>query len=377
TRKASRLCCRKILKKIKYREKIKYKKGFKMSKVFWSKEISEANLGALLDAAGIASVVRDNHLAAIKIHFGEEGNLGYVRPNYVRVVADKIKTLGAKPFLTDANTIYVGSRADAVSHTLIALKHGFTVEATGAPVLIADGLRGNAGVDVEVNLKHFKTVSVANSIYYADSIVFVSHFKGHELAGFGGALKNAGMGCATREGKYKQHNSVVPSVKRESCTGCASCVPWCPSKALELSPGDGFIVLDSSQCVGCGECILSCPSDVFSIPWNAAAAEVQEKMMEYAYGALKNKKCLYVNFINHVTKFCDCYATKEKPFFDEIGLAASTDPVALDVACAEAVNKEFGQDFFRHIFPSIDSTAQLDCAERLGLGERKYELVVI
>lgn len=346
-----------------------------MSKVFWSKEISENALGRMLDAAGLSSVVSDNHLTAIKIHFGEEGNLGYVRPKYARVVSQRIRALGAKPFLTDANTIYVGARANAVDHALVALRHGFTVEEAGAPVLIADGLRGNAGVDVKVDLKHFKTVSVANAVHYADSLVFVSHFKGHEISGFGGALKNAGMGCATREGKYKQHNSALPKVDRELCASCGLCLGWCPSSALKIDGSDGFIALDPAKCVGCGECILSCPSEVFSIPWSDAASDVQEKMMEYAFGAVRGKKCIYINFVNYVTKFCDCYATKDKPFFDEIGLAVSADPVAVDVACAEAVNKEFGGDFFRHIFPSIDYTVQLDYAERIGLGTRKYELI--
>jgi len=346
-----------------------------MSKVFFSREISEKKLSELIDVAGIAEVVKKNHLSAIKIHFGEEGNIGYVKPNYARIVAEKIKSLGAKPFLTDANTIYVGSRANAVEHMIVAHKHGFTPDATGgAPVIIADGLRGNSGVDVEVNLKHFKTVSVASAIHYSDSIVFITHFKGHEISGFGGALKNIGMGCATREGKYKQHNSVVPSVKRSDCTGCGACIVWCPGNALKLED-DGFIALDTAKCLGCGECILSCPSEVFKIPWNDAASNVQEKMVEYAYGVVGKKRCLYINFINFVTKFCDCYATKEKPYFDKIGIAVSSDPVSIDSACADIVNEKFGGDFFRFIFPSIDWKVQLDYAESLGLGEKKYSLI--
>ncbi len=348
-----------------------------MSEVFFSPEISEKKLSELIERAGIGDVVLKNHLTAVKIHFGEEGNLGYVRPNYARVVTEKIKSLGAKPFLTDANTIYVGSRANAIDHMNVAHKHGFTPEAlNGTPVIIADGLRGNSGVDVEVNLKHFKSVSIASAIHYSDSLVFITHFKGHEISGFGGALKNIGMGCATREGKYKQHNSVVPSVERSSCTGCESCITWCPSGALKIE-SDGFIMLDANKCVGCGECILSCPSEVFSIPWNDAASNVQEKIVEYAYGVISKKKGLYINFINFVTKFCDCYATKEKPYFDEIGIAVSRDPVSIDTACRDIVNKKFGGDFFRHIFPSIDCDVQLNYAVSLGLGEKEYTIIEI
>lgn len=344
-----------------------------MSKVFFSKKITPDSVGELFDIAGAETVIKNNHLTAIKIHFGEDGNLGYIKPRFVKPVAEKIKSFGAKPFLTDANTIYIGSRSNAIDHTEVALRHGFTVENAGAPVIISDGLRGNASVDVEVNLKHFKKVSVANAIHYSDSIVFMTHFKGHEISGFGGALKNIGMGCATREGKYQQHNSVVPKVNIDNCTACGKCVKWCPSGALGLK-SDDRISFSAEKCIGCGECILSCPSEVFKIPWNDATSKVQEKMIEYAYGVCKNKGCIYINFLNFITKFCDCYETKEKPYFDELGVMASLDPVAIDAASADVVNKAYGGDFFRHIFPDIDWRVQLDYAEKLGLGEKKYEL---
>ncbi len=347
-----------------------------MNKVFYAKKITPESVAKVFDVVGAETVVKENHLTAIKIHFGEEGNLGYIKPHFVKPVSEKIKSFGAKPFLTDANTIYIGSRSNAIDHTTVALRHGFTVENTGAPVIISDGLRGNAGVEVEVNLKHFKNVSVSNAVHYADSIVFMTHFKGHEITGFGGALKNMGMGCATREGKYRQHNSVAPKLNIDNCCGCGVCVRWCPSGALNLK-SDRYISFSEDKCVGCGECILSCPSEVFKIPWNNATSDVQEKMVEYAVGAVRNKGCVYINFLNFITKHCDCWETREKPYFDELGVMASLDPVAIDAASLDMVNIAHGGDFFRYIFPSIDWNVQLDYAREIGLGARKYELVAI
>lgn len=177
-----------------------------------------------LGAIGAADHVAERDFTAIKIHFGEKGNQGYIRPIYARKVADHIKGKGGQPFLTDANTIYVGKRADAVNHLTVAASHEYTINKCGCPVIIADGLRGNSGVDVPVDLKHFKSVSIANAIHYADSLFFMSHFKGHEISGFGGTLKNAGMGCGTRAGKYAMHDSLKPELDNTACVGCGACV---------------------------------------------------------------------------------------------------------------------------------------------------------
>jgi len=280
----------------------------------------------------------------------------------------------AWPFLTDTNTIYVGQRADAVHHSLIAAEHGFTVENCGCPVIIADGLRGNSGVSVEVNLKHFRSVSIGHALHYADSHIFITHFKGHELTGFGGVLKNMGMGCGTRAGKYAMHDKVLPKVSVDQCTGCGQCLKWCSGNALRLEKNNK-IVMESERCIGCGECILSCPQNVFMIPWDENTSAVQEKIVEYACGVLKGKPHFSINFVNYITQYCDCYATKGKPLTGDIGVLASADPVALDQACADMVNSSYGSDFWRVIFPEIDWTVQLSYAERLGLGKREYTLI--
>jgi len=326
-----------------------------------------------IKTTGAFKMIKEHQFAAIKIHFGEEGNTGYIRPEYVKPVAKVIASFNAYPFMTDANTIYMGSRSDAVHHAAVAEKHGFNVANCGCPVIIADGIRGNCGVPVDVNLKHFKKVIISNAVACSDAIMLMSHFKGHEITGFGGAIKNAGMGSATRAGKYAMHDRLYPRASVKKCRACGNCVKWCPEGALSLKRKT--IILDQAKCAGCGECILSCKFGVFHMPWDEKAAAAQEKIAEYAYGALKNKPYFCVNFANFITKFCDCYPTKEKPLLGDIGIFAGGDPVAVDQACADAVNDKFGSDFGKHIFPYIDWQSGFDYAQRIGLGERAYRLV--
>ena len=344
-----------------------------MSNVYFSKTFSKDAIIKLAEKSGIKSLISKNDFVAIKIHFGEKGNLGYIKPEYVSPIVGVVKMLGGKPYLTDANTIYKGSRADAVDHYNIAIEHGFGI--CGCPIIIADGLRGNSYTEVDVGLKHFKSVKVARDIYYADKIIFLTHFKGHEISGFGGTLKNIGMGCGSRAGKYEMHNAIKPKIDSEKCTGCGVCMKWCPSNALTLL--DKKITIDRNVCIGCGECILSCEQHAIKMPWDEPTKNAQEKIVEYATGVLKDKKAIYLNFLNHITKFCDCYGTKESPLIDDIGILASCDPVSIDTASAEIVNKKFGGDFFKHIFPEVDWSIQLEYAEKLGLGEKKHYTIKI
>lgn len=347
-----------------------------MSKVFFI-DIKKINLlPELVLKAGLTKVVHKDNFTAIKIHFGEEGNIGYIKPHLVKPVIDLVKEQKAIPFLTDASTIYKGKRSDAVNHCLVAAEHGFTIDTCGAPVIIADGLRGNSYKIVAVNGKHFSSVKIAQDIYYADSMVCLSHFKGHELSGFGGTLKNLGMGCGAKAGKYEMHNSVLPDIDTGKCTGCRVCFKWCPVQAISLL--NKKAVIDPKKCVGCGDCILSCSFHAVQITWNETYTAVQEKIAEYAAGVLANKKnkCLYVNFLNHITAYCDCYPSqhKDKPLIADIGIVASLDPVSIDQASADLVNQAAGRDLIRETWAKIDWSDQLRHAEDLGLGERKYTL---
>jgi uncharacterized Fe-S center protein len=327
-----------------------------------------------LKSTMIFNHIKSRDLLAIKIHFGEDGNEGYIKPKYVLPVVKIAREKTAYPFLTDASTIYVGKRSDAYHHLLTANKHGFTVEGCGCPIIIADGLRGNTEEKIEVNLKHFKTVAIAREICNADNSIFMSHFKGHEITGFGGALKNIGMGCGSKAGKYAMHHLSKPIVNKKLCRGCGTCVKYCYQKALALV--NKKVVMDKEKCAGCGQCIVSCIFKVFKLKWNEDPQSVQEKIIEYAAGVLKTKKSAYINFLNHISKYCDCFTlAKNEPLMNDVGIVAGIDPVAVDQASYDLTNNAFGKNFFKEIYPEIDPTIQLKYAQELGLGNRDYKLV--
>ncbi len=356
-------------------------------------------LDILLDRADLKGKVREKDLVAIKLHFGEKGNTAYVRPIFLRRVVDRVKQYKGKPFLTDTNTLYTGARSEAVSHLNTAVENGFAESVVNAPILIADGLRGNSAVQVRIDKPIFKTVSIAREIYMTDALITVTHFKGHELSGFGGALKNLGMGCASREGKLSQHSTISPQVNRKACKGCETCLRWCAQDAismLSLKSGvetkRGHALIDPKKCMGCGECILTCPSGAIEIQWNESIPIFQKKMVEYAYGAVQKKKgkVLYLNFLTQISPACDCYGYSDAPIVSDIGILSSEDPVAIDQASIDLVNGEAGnrsskltgawnpgEDKFRAVYPEVDWNIQLAYAEEIGMGTRKYELIKI
>jgi uncharacterized Fe-S center protein len=351
------------------------------------KENRLARIGRLLDRVPFSKPLAKKNLVAVKIHFGEKGNTAYVKPIYVRPIIDKIRDWGGKPFLTDANTLYVGTRSESVSHLQTALENGFSFTTVGAPLVIADGLKGKSTIRVPVNKKNFKTVSIAADIVDADALVGVAHFKGHELSGFGGTLKNLGMGCASREGKLSQHSNIAPKVTRKKCLGCGECTIHCAQGAIELQ--DEKSIINPEKCVGCGECILICPSGAIQIQWNESVPVFQQKMAEYALGVLKGKegRSLFLNFLTDISPACDCYGHSDRPIVHDIGILASNDPVAIDQASVDLVNNQPGnkdsaltknykpgEDKFRGVYPKIDWEIQLQYAEEIGLGTRKYEL---
>ncbi|MCX5748678.1 MAG: DUF362 domain-containing protein [Candidatus Saganbacteria bacterium] len=332
-------------------------------------DVNAESLVSLFEKAGFNDLIEKDKLTAIKVHFGEMGNTAYLKPENVMPIAEKISALGSKPFLTDANTLYKGTRGDAVSHINTAHAHGYDF----APVVIADGLQGKDYYKVPVNLKHFKEVNIGSACHHIDSMIVMTHFKGHEVTGFGGAIKNVGMGLGSRSGKQQMHADVSPSVKTPKCTGCGLCVKWCPQDAIVLT--DGKAVIDRSKCIGCAECIVTCDFDAISIEWNGSPKSLQEKMAEYCCGAVRGKKCGYFNFIVDVSPNCDCYNFNHPPIVKDIGVVASLDPVAIDQASVDLVNKAAGFDIIKKTWPDIDHNIQLDYGEQIGLGLRKYELI--
>ncbi|MDD2899349.1 MAG: DUF362 domain-containing protein [Desulfuromonadaceae bacterium] len=367
-----------------------------MSKVYFSdmrtghKENLFDKIARLLTQAGLAKTVNEGDLTAVKIHFGEKGNHTYLRPVFARRVVEEIKKRGAIPFLTDSSTLYPGQRKEAVSALGCAIENGFAYACVGAPLIISDGLRGVTETEVPVDGELLKSAFIGTEIIEADSIVTMTHFKCHELTGFGGAIKNIGMGCASRKGKLVQHSTVAPKVSQKNCTGCGICPKSCAHGAIVVANSKAFI--DPDKCAGCSRCITVCPVTAINIQWNAAADTVMRKMAEYTKAALTGKdgKAIYINFITQVSPACDCYGHSDAPIVNDIGICASTDPVAIDQACADLVNgargnegsalqsgHEPGGDKFRGCWPEIPWEVQLEHGERIGLGSRKYELVRI
>ena len=345
-------------------------------------------IAKLLIHAGLDQTIAVGDLTAVKIHFGEKGNHTYIRPVFARRVVEEIKKRGALPFLTDSSTLYPGQRKEAVSALVCAIENGFDYSCAGAPLIISDGLRGVTETEVTIDGELLKSTFIGTEIVEADAIVAMTHFKCHELTGFGGALKNIGMGCASRKGKLVQHSTVAPKVSQKNCTGCGICPRSCAHNAISFEGGKA--VIDPAACAGCSRCITVCPVKAINIQWNEAADLVMRKMAEYAKGALTGKagKTLYINFITQVSPACDCYGHSDAPIVNDIGLCASTDPVAIDQASADLVNAargnegsalqsghEPGGDKFRGCWPQIPWEVQLEHAEKIGLGSRSYQLV--
>lgn len=367
-----------------------------MSKVYFTDLRTEPKRGLLdklrngIERLRIHKVFRTGELVAIKIHFGELGNTAFVRPLLVRPFVDKLLSIGAKPFLTDTNTLYKGSRSDAISHLFTAIYNGFDYSSTGCPLVIADGIRGKDSVKLRIDGEVLSEVSIARGILDADGLIVITHFKGHELTGFGGALKNLGMGCASREGKLIQHSSVSPTIDEKLCKGCGICPKYCPQNAIELKENKARIKDD--MCIGCGECVIVCERKAIKVDYNEPPDVFQKKMVEHAYAVWREKrgKIFFVNFVTQVSPACDCYPSSDSPIVRDIGVLFSEDPVAIDTASSDLVMNEeslpgsrlrrklpSGEDKWRALYPEVDWRIQLEYAERLGMGTRTYTLVKI
>ncbi|MFA6078965.1 MAG: DUF362 domain-containing protein [Candidatus Omnitrophota bacterium] len=330
--------------------------------------------GLINDSRAIDFIEKDDNVA-IKTHFGEDGNTGHVKPVFLRIVSDIINEKGGLPVVTDSNALYKGRRTFTKDHIKLAREHGFTRESVGATVVIAEGEDGKDIVDVEIGQEHIKTAKIASLFDRVDAIAAVSHFKGHLLTGFGGALKNIGMGCASREGKLAQHTSMSPVINADSCVGCATCVDVCPGGAISIKAKKAHI--DQNRCIGCAECIAACPDGAISVDFAGGADTIQEKMAEYALAALRAKKnkSVFINFAVSISQECDCW-TKDYPrIAPDVGILISKDPVSVDKASYDLVVKACGKDVFKESHPGIDGMKQLRHASKIGLGNLDYELV--
>jgi uncharacterized Fe-S center protein len=329
-------------------------------------ENASARIRQLFEAAQFDTLIEADDLTAIKLHVGERGNDSHLRPEHVRQVVELVQASGGRPFVTDTNTLYSGSRHDAVDHLATALEHGFDYAVLGAPFIISDGLMSDHYQDVQIDKKHFDTVKIAGDIVAAPSMIVMSHFKAHAMTGFGGAIKNLAMGCAPRAGKAEQHKGMNPIVDVEKCSACGVCVGVCPRSAISIEAGASYINYD--LCVGCGECMAMCLTSSISYDWEHDLPRFVEMLTEYAFG--------------------DCVPWSDTPIVPDVGILASTDPVAIDAASVDLVNGqrgiqgtrlvtnlEPGEDKFQGVWSETKGSIQIMYGEQIGLGMSSYELV--
>ena len=365
------------------------------SKVYFTNLRTKLNEGLpkklqkLIKAAGIEQIDFKNKYTAIKIHFGEPGNIAYLRPNYAAAVVEVVKSLGGKVFLTDCNTLYVGGRKNALDHLDSAYTNGYSPFSTGCHVIIADGLKGTdeAYVPVEGG-EYVKEAKIGQAVMDADIIISLNHFKGHECTGFGGALKNLGMGCGSRAGKMEMHSAGKPTVDQQLCVGCGSCVKICAHEGVTVTDKKAFI--DHSKCVGCGRCIGVCPMDAVAAAQDESFEILNKKIAEYTWAVVHGRPNFHINLVIDVSPYCDCHAENDVPIVPDVGMFASFDPVALDVACADAVNRQpvnpgsilaerehCHHDHFTDVTPETNWRSCVEHAQKLGVGSCSYELIEV
>ena len=341
-----------------------------------SRATVEAGLRALWESAGLSNCFTENDLAALKLHVGEPGTKTFVSPGIVKVLVDLLGEAGTTPFLTDTSVLYKSPRDNGVGHTRVANEHGFTLSAVGAPFVPADGLNGADEIEVEVAGKHYDRVAIASGILQARSMLLLTHATGHLGTGFGGALKNLGMGCCSRKGKLRQHHGHQPRIDVEACTACGTCAEWCPSDAIRV---DQAAEIDEGKCIGCGECLATCRDGAVSFDWGIMGEELSERIVEHAKGVMlgKSGRMACITVAMNITKNCDCLGVDEEGLLPDIGVLASTDPVAIDRAVLDLVAERSGRSLEAMSYPDRDGSYQLGYAESMGLGRNAADLVVI
>lgn len=351
-------------------------------------------LEKVIKRAGIEQIDFNHKFVAVKIHFGERGNLSFLRPNFAQRLVDTIKPLGGYPFLTDCNTLYVGYRKNALDHLETAYENGFSPISVGCQILIGDGLKGTDESIIPLTGTTYVTeAKIGHVIADADIIISLNHFKGHELTGFGGAIKNLGMGCASRAGKMEQHCSGKPDVDLKKCVKCHQCIKACAHGAISYDD-QGYAHINHEKCVGCGRCLGTCNFDAIFNPNFHANDELCMKMAEYAKAAVLNKPNFHINIITQVSPFCDCHGENDVPIIPDVGIMASFDPVALDKASADMCNRQsvipgslldrhlhqgadIYHDHFTNTSPDTNWKVCLEHAQKMGLGHMDYDLITV
>lgn len=351
-------------------------------------------LQTLIRAAGIGNIDMDGRFVAVKMHFGELGNVAHIRPQFAKAVVDVVKSLGGKPFVTDCNTMYPGSRKNALEHLECAWENGFNPLSVGCPIIIADGLKGTDEVRVPVTGgEYVKEAKIGRAVMDADVFISLNHFKGHNFASLGGALKNIGMGCGSRAGKKEQHSSGQAEIDESLCRGCRKCLGNCANNGLVFDEARHKMTVDANNCVGCGNCLGACNFDAIGFTNDEANEHLSRKIAEYAKAVLDGRPQFHVNLLMDISPSCDCHCENDLPIYPNIGMLASYDALAIDQASVDLCEKTEplpgGQLYdalhsehfheqgnpFNNLHPLSDWKSCFEQAEKLGIGSREYELV--
>ncbi len=345
-----------------------------MSKVILAPPGRAGAIEALWGEAGLSACFADNDLAALKLHVGEPGRTTSVRPSTAAALVRLMRSCGARPFLTDTAVLYASPRDNGVGHARVAHDQGFTLDAVGAPFIPADGLRGSDEMEIEVGGRHVEKAPIAAAIVEARSMLVLSHATGHLATGFGGALKNLGMGCCSKKGKLAQHHGQTPRIDADACTACGTCAEWCPEGAIAV---EEHASIDASTCIGCGECIATCLEGAVTFDWQIKGVELSERIVEHAAAVVRGKpgRIAYVTVAEGITKDCDCIGKAQEPVVPDVGVLASLDPVTIDQAVHDLIRERAGRTLEDASYPRHDGTVQMRYAEQMGLGSRTYTLV--
>ena len=327
----------------------------------------------ILIKAGAKSIYEKDDIIAVKVHFGELGNTAFIRPVYLRPVIELLKSCGTKPYLTDTNTLYTGMRTNAVDHIHNSNLNGFGYSTLQTPVIVADGLRGEDMREVPIpGGQLLKYAKLATGILNADALLVVSHFKGHDFAGFGGAIKNISMGCAARAGKLAMHSHSKPYVNPHKCTACGRCKAVCQVNAIQIS----HTAVITDICTGCVRCLGVCQKGAINPKWDSGNENLQKSLTEYAAAVLSvfKKPVICLNILTSLVPSCDCMPGNDEPVLKDLGFMASVDPVALDSACIDLIKEQCGgKDPFAAISGCSGET-QLSHAAAIGFGSGKYSI---
>ena len=333
-------------------------------------------LKSLSAQSGVGNQFERGDFIGVKTHFGERGNTTFIPPLFVKVILDRLKLKGVKPFLTETSTLYRGNRSNAIDHFVLANEHGFGFERMNVPLIMADGLFGDSEIGIQINGKHFETVNIASEIVKMQGMVILSHLTGHMQAGVGGAIKNIGMGLSSRRGKLKQHSVMSPEINPNKCTACEVCIQWCPQDTISLEDGKAYI--HKENCIGCGECLAVCKFDAVLFDWGRDSNTIQEMMSEHTAGVVKALKgrVFYFNFCINITQNCDCM-NGGSTVSPDIGILAGEDLVAVEQASYDKFQEVNRKSIQEGTFPRVNPLVQVRYAERLGLGSQDYELVTV